>query len=291
MATTAFQTMTVERRDRPEPPHEIELVLLLPGRLRGMAAAEGERIGRIEGQGHPGVLRAEIERVDRLPGVAPRRPPQHHVARQIVVERAEPVGSPCAETRLRFVEPVPAGVDLVLGSVVVVGRPHVPYETEVVDDTGERGPPIGDLDAAAPPRREAHLEWIDDRIDVADVDLLGRHRAESLPMGGRVDRIVERRLVVGLSRMGIERGLGIEGLEMAVAAGEKNPDHRLGPRPAGRHAEALLTEERLDGQAAEAETEPHAGTGGEEPASRGHPIARWRCSHRRPLQRMATKSL
>ena len=257
------------RGDRPEPADEVELVALLPGRLRRLTASEGERVDRIEGEGYAGMLRPEIERIDRLARVAPRRPTEDHIAGQILVEPAEPVGSPGAEARLRLVEPVAAGVDLVLGGVVVVGRPHVAYETELVDHARQLRPPVADLDAAAAAGGEADLHRIDDRIDVADIDLLGRHRSKALPMERRVDRIVKRRLVVGLAGVVVERGLRIERLDVAVAPRQKHPDHRLGPRGGRRRQGRLpVTQQRLQRQRAEPKPEACPRAGRQQPAPR-----------------------
>ena len=43
-----------------------------------------------------------------------------------------------------------AGVELQLGAVVVVGRPHRADDGEVVDALADVRPPVADLDAALP---------------------------------------------------------------------------------------------------------------------------------------------
>ena len=53
--------------------------------------------------------------------------------RQVVVERAEAVVDPRADRRERPFEHVPAGVELELGAVVVVGGPHRADDGDVVD--------------------------------------------------------------------------------------------------------------------------------------------------------------
>src|ERR671912_108238 len=42
---------------------------------------------------------------------------------------------------------VPAGVELQLRRVVVVGRPHRPHDRDVVNAPGQVRPPVADLDA------------------------------------------------------------------------------------------------------------------------------------------------
>ena len=73
---------------------------------------------------------------------------QHDELRQVVVERAQSVMDPRADRRKLPFEHVPAGVELQLGAVVVVGRPHRTDHGDVVDAGADVRPPVADLDAA-----------------------------------------------------------------------------------------------------------------------------------------------
>src|SRR5262249_31347309 len=68
--------------------------------------------------------------------------------RQVLVERAEAVMYPRADGRQRPLEGVPAGVELQLGAVVVVGGPQGTDHGNVVDAVADVRPPVADLDAA-----------------------------------------------------------------------------------------------------------------------------------------------
>ena len=63
---------------------------------------------------------------------------QHHELRQVVVQRAQTVANPRADRRKLSFEHVPAGVELQLGPVVVVGRPHRTDHGQVVDARARR---------------------------------------------------------------------------------------------------------------------------------------------------------
>ena len=71
--------------------------------------------------------------------------PSTHELRQVVVERAQAVMDPRADRRERPFERVPAGVELKLGPVVVVGRPHRADDGQVVGMAAQMRPPVADL--------------------------------------------------------------------------------------------------------------------------------------------------
>ena len=173
---------------------------------------------------------AEVKRVDAPVRRRVRRPAKRDKLGQVFVERAEAVVNPRAEAGLLLVEPVAARVDLVLGEVVVVRRPHVAHEREVVRARREVRPPVGHLHAALAARREAHLHRIDTRIHVPHVDLLRGHGAEALVVLVRRERVRQRRLVERQPRVFGQRRLGVKRLDVAITAAEKNPDDRLGLR-------------------------------------------------------------
>ena len=93
-----------------------------------------ERVGRIDADRHGVVRRAEVVAVLGVPVLALAHRDE---LRQVVVERAEPVVNPGAERRKLAVEHVPAGVELRLGAVVVVGGVHRADDGDVVDATAE----------------------------------------------------------------------------------------------------------------------------------------------------------
>ncbi len=215
---------------------------------------------RVERQRHAGMLRAEVVGVDGRPIRRVARTAEDDELGQVLVERAQAVVGPAAEARLGLVEAVPAGVDLVLGRVVVVGRPQVADEDEVIDTAGEVRPPIGDRDSRAAMAPPADLHGVDDRVDIADVDLLGRHRAEAGAVQRRVERVGQRRAVERQAGVAIQRGLGVERLDVAVSAREEDPDDRLGPRREvglrfGGADDAVVGEHAAERQAGEAESE------------------------------------
>ena len=82
---------------------------------------------------------------------------------------------PSAYAWLLFIESMPAGVDLILRRVVVIGGPDVSDEAKVIRMFGKVGPPIGDLDATLAMFLPPDLHRIDGGINIADIDLLGRH--------------------------------------------------------------------------------------------------------------------
>ena len=68
---------------------------------------------------------------------------------------------PRADRGKEAVEPIAAGVELKLGAVVVVVRPHRADDREVVDAAADVRPPVADFDAALAALAEADLQRID----------------------------------------------------------------------------------------------------------------------------------
>ena len=141
-------------REPVQPAQQLELARLL--------FAEDVRAGRGEGQRIPGidrkldavVLGAEVARAmaaQPAAAIGDRRA-QHDELRQVVVERAEAVVNPRADRRKQSFERVPAGVELQLCAVVVVGRPHRADDGQVVDALAHMRPPVADLRFPTRPR-------------------------------------------------------------------------------------------------------------------------------------------
>src|SRR5207302_10778767 len=118
---------------------------------------------------------------------------------------------------------------------------------------------------------EADLERVAGRVLVADVDGVGDDGARALVMQGRLERVGQAGLVEGLAGELVEGRLGVERLEVAVAAGEEDPDDRLRAWPVMRLAvgglaarDAVAVEHGAQRQAGEAQAE----VGEEGPAMR-----------------------
>ncbi len=151
---------TAERRF--EPAQELELALLLLAEDLRPGRGEGERVLGIDGKLDAVVLGAEVAgavAAHAAAAVGDRRAQDDELG-QVVVERAEPVVDPRADRGKLPLEHVPAGVELQLGAVVVVGRPHRADDGDVVDAVADVGPPVADLDAALPALAEADLKRI-----------------------------------------------------------------------------------------------------------------------------------
>ncbi len=204
---------------------KIELVLLLARQDAGAGSGKRQRLRRVERELDAGVLRAEVIRVEVLPDPRVAILAEEDELRQILVERPEAVVDPRADDRLPFVEGVPAVVHLELGAVVVVGGVHRAHQGNVVDAAGEVRQPVANLGAALAVPAKADLQRVDAREQVAiHADDRARPREEQ----PRLLRVGTRRLRVSHAGVAVEGGLRIEGFEMPVAAGEKDPDHGLG---------------------------------------------------------------
>ena len=122
----------------------------------------------------------------------------------------------------------PAGVHLVFGVVITVGRIHRTDESDIVDAVRQLWPPIGNLDTTLAPFLEAHLERENLLINVAS--FVSADRTKSLAKEWIVLRMRIGSLREGHARVFVQRRFWIEGLEMAVSARKENPDDRLGLR-------------------------------------------------------------
>ena len=158
---------TAERRFSRPSSSNSRLLLL----AKDVAAGRGEGQGvlGIDAELHAVVLGAEVVgavRADAAAAVGDRRA-QHDELRQVVVERAQAVVDPRADRGELPFEHVPAGVELQLGAVVVVGGPHRADDGEVVDAAAEVRPPVADLQPALPALLEADLQGIELVANVA----------------------------------------------------------------------------------------------------------------------------
>ena len=205
--------------------------------LAGLLFAEDVSAGRGERQRVPGIDR-ELNAVVLGPKVARPmaaepaaavgdRRAHHHELRQVVVERAQAVADPRADRGKDSFEHVPAGVELQLGAVIVVGRPHRADDGQVVDARADVRPPVADLDPGLAPLAIADLKRIEHLANVA-VGVVGHH--DPHVVGELVlEGLGERRLGDRLARVSIQGGLGIEALQVAGAADHEQPDDVLGP--------------------------------------------------------------
>ena len=91
---------------------------------------------------------------------------------------------------------------------------------------GQVRPPVGDLDAELAVFLEADLQREDLGVGPRAADDVARVLDEQR----RLERVREGRLGEGLAGVLVERRLRVEGLQVADAAGEEDPDDRLGLR-------------------------------------------------------------
>src|SRR5690242_20105046 len=112
---------------------------------------------------HGVVLRAEIRPVLSTLATAANsgRIADRHEARQIVVERTQPVMRPRTDARMIAVEDVMPGVELVLRRVIVIGTPARADDGDIVNHRPDVRPPVGHLDAAFTARPIPDLHWIE----------------------------------------------------------------------------------------------------------------------------------
>ena len=188
-------------------PSEVELAGLLLAEDVGAGGGEGQRVLGIDGELHAGVLGAEVAgavAAHAAAAIGDRRA-QDDEAGQVVVERAQAVVDPRADRRELALEHVPAGVELELGAVVVVGGPHRADDGDVVDAVADVRPPVADLDAALAALAVADLQRIERGLGVvqpldelADV-LLEKWRVEDV----RVRRFLDRLAGVSCSSAGL----------------------------------------------------------------------------------------
>ena len=156
------------RRERVQPPEQLELALLLLVVDVGPGRGEGERVLRVDGQLDAVVVGAEVVgpvSSASAAAVGDGRA-QDDELRQVVVERAQAVVDPRADGREIPLEHVAAGVELELGAVVVVGGPHRADDGDVVDAVAQVGPPVADLDPALAALPEADLHRVDLGMDL-----------------------------------------------------------------------------------------------------------------------------
>src|SRR5436305_1884238 len=81
--------------------------------------------------------------------------------RQVVAQCPQAIVNPGADRWMEALEDVPAGVELQLGGVIVVGRPHRAHDGEVVGTLAEARPPVAEFHAILAALREADLQWIE----------------------------------------------------------------------------------------------------------------------------------
>ena len=135
---------------------------------------------------------------------------------------------PGAQRRELAVEHVPAGVELRLRAVVVVGGVHRADHGDVVDAAADVRQPVADLDAALAVFLEADLERIE-LVPLLAVGIVDDRDPGQLELLG-VLHVLERRLADGLAGVLGEHRLGVEGLQVADAAVHEQPDDALGLR-------------------------------------------------------------
>lgn len=83
---------------------------------------------------------------------------------KILVQRAEAVVNPGTNGGELALQNMTAGMELQLGSVIVVRGPHRPHHGDVIDAVAHVRPPIADFQAAAPALSIADLHGEDLRM-------------------------------------------------------------------------------------------------------------------------------
>src|SRR5207302_11405496 len=107
----------------------------------------------------------------------------------MIVERAEAVVHPRTDGREGAFEYVPAGVELKLGAVVVIGCPHRADDGDVVDAVTDVRPPVADGNAAPPAFFESGLQVVKLLADVT-VGVALNMNAKVLQVRGLKDVLV-----------------------------------------------------------------------------------------------------
>ena len=140
--------MPDRRLSRPSRLNSAVLLLARHARPAGVTNGSGSRRADVEPDA--GVLRAEVGRAvrPRAAAAVAGRLAEDDVLRQVLVERAQAVADPRADGREGPLADVPAGVQLELGPVVVVGRPQRADHGDVVGARADVLPPVADRQAA-----------------------------------------------------------------------------------------------------------------------------------------------
>ena len=144
---------------------------------------------------------------------------------KIVIQRAEPVGDPCTDRRSGRIESMFAGMELNLGPVIVVGRPHRANYRDIIDTAADVREPVAHLDTALPILPESGLERIDD-VSLLPVGVIDHDDPDILQPLGILDMRIGR-LGDRLSPELREERLRIKALHVAHATSPEEPDHLL----------------------------------------------------------------
>ena len=203
--------MPARRLSRPSRPNSAACSSRAHARAR---RDERQRLLAVGVEPDAGVLGPEVGRAMRPRAAAAiaGRLAQHDVLRQVLVERAQAVGDPRADRGMRPFADVPAGVELELGAVVVVGRPERADDGDVVGARADVLPPVADLQAALAVLPEARVQAHQDLA--AAVRRVGRDHVFQLR---RVEDVLVRRAVDRLAGVIVQLGLGVEALDVADA--------------------------------------------------------------------------
>ncbi len=113
---------------------------------------------------------------------------------------------PRADRRELTLEHVPASVELKLGAMIVVGRPHRADDGDLVDARADVRPPVADLDSGLAAFGRADLKRIEPSTNVELRLILQEHPQVAAQLV--LERVGKRGLGDRLSRVAIERGLG-----------------------------------------------------------------------------------
>ncbi len=201
-----------------EPAQQVELGALLFAEALRAGRGERQRIVRIDIEVNAVVGRAQIMgavAVDSGAAVRQRRA-QDHELRQVGVERAQAVMNPRADRRKGPLQRMPAGMELKLGAVVIVGRPHRADHGDVVNAVADVGPPIADGNAGLTTLAVADLERIHLLADVA-IGIV-RHDDANVAGQGIGQGVAVRGLGDGPAVQTVQLRLGIEAFHVAGAA-------------------------------------------------------------------------
>ena len=159
----------LDRREPIQPAEQLELARLLLAEDLAARRGERQRIAGIDRELNAVVLGTEVARAmaaQPAAAIGDRRAHDHELG-QVVVERAQPVVDPRADRGELPLEHMPAGVELQLGAVVVVGRPHRADHRDIVDAGAQVRPPVADLDPGLAALAIADLKRIERLANVA----------------------------------------------------------------------------------------------------------------------------
>ena len=138
------------------------------------------------------MCRAQIIRINTLTSVGTSGSTQNNEFRQILIQGAKTVMNPRTNTWLRLIKTMPSRMNLILRSMVVISRPHIANETNIINLLCNMRPPVGNTNSIFTVLLISNLHWKDGGVDIAHINIQRRHAAKTLLMQRRFNGIGKR---------------------------------------------------------------------------------------------------